>query len=88
MSALTLFGEVIDMQKRVVIGNEVYRLKFFINGWEEGEGYFRSIGRFGDAKMEQMAAGKTIERDGDTFCIRYEDEDGHQHTVNDILSRS
>ena len=74
------------MQKRVVIGSEVYRLKFFINGWEEGEGYFRSIGRFGDAKMEQMAAGKTSERDGDTFCIRYEDEYGHRYTVDDVLN--
>ena len=74
------------MQKRVVIGSEVYRLKFFINGWEEGEGYFRSIGRFGDAKMEQMATGKTIERDGDAFCIRYEDEYGHRYTVDDVLN--
>lgn len=74
------------MQKRVVIGSEVYRLKFFINGWEEGEGYFRSIGRFSDAKMEQMVSGETIERDGDAFSIRYEDEYEHQYTVNDILS--
>lgn len=74
------------MQKCVVIGSEVYRLKFYINGWEEGMEYFRSIGRFDDARMDQMASGKTIERDGNTFYIRYEDEYGHRYVVNDVLN--
>ena len=72
------------MDKRVVVNGEIYRLKFFINGWEESEGYFREIGRFGKASMDRMAAGETIERDGDRFHIRYEDVDGHQYTVVDV----
>lgn len=74
------------MQKRVMIGSEVYRLKFYINGWEESEAYFRDIGRFSESRMEQMASGETIERDGNTFYIRYEDEYGHRYVVNDVLN--
>lgn len=72
------------MDKRVIINGETYRLKFFINGWEEGEGYFREIGRFGKASMDRMSTGETIERDGDKFRICYEDADGHQYTVVDV----
>ena len=39
------------MDKRVIVNGETYRLKFFINGWEEGRSYFQSIGRFGDEDM-------------------------------------
>ena len=72
------------MDKRVIVNGETYRLKFFINGWEEGEGYFREIWRFGKASMDRMATGETIERDGDKFRICYEDVDGHQYTVVDV----
>ena len=72
------------MDKKLVINGETYRLKFFINGWEEGEGYFREIGRFGKASMDRMAAGEIIERDGNRFHICYEDTDGHRYVVNNI----
>ena len=77
---------MMGMQKRVVIGSEVYRLKFYINGWEESEAYFKDIGRFSESRMEQMASGETVERDGNTFCIRYENEYGNQYTVTDVLN--
>lgn len=73
------------MEKRVVINGEVYRLKFFINGWEEGMDYFQSVGRFGEASMEKLASGETIKKDGNTFSIRYVDEYGHEYTVQEIL---
>lgn len=75
------------MKKRVIVGGDVYRLKFFINGWEEGRDYFQSVGRFSEASMERLASGETIEKDGNTFRIRYEDEYGNSHTVNDIMRK-
>lgn len=72
------------MDKSVVVNGEAYRLKFFINGWEESEGYFREIGRFGKASMDRMATGETIEKNGNRFRICYEDADGHQYTVVDV----
>lgn len=76
------------MQKRIIIGSEIYRLKFFINGWEEGADYFQSIGRFGEASMERLASGETIKKNGSTFRIRYENEYGNQYTVTDVLNRN
>lgn len=73
------------MKKRVVIGSEVYRLRFYINGWEEGEEYFKSIGRFRDSEMDEMISGEVIKKNGNTFRIRYEDEYGHEYTVQEIL---
>lgn len=73
------------MDKRVVIGSETYRLKFFINGWEEGEGYFKDIGRFSNSEMEKMKSGEAIKKNGNTFRFRYEDEYGHEYTVQEIL---
>lgn len=75
------------MKKQVRIGSEVYRLRFYINGWREGEEYFKSIGRFSDSEMDEMISGKAIKKNGNTFRFRYEDEYGHEYTVQEILGR-
>lgn len=76
------------MERRIKISGEVYSLKFYINGWEEGEAYFKDTGRFGESEMELMTSGETIKKNGNTFRIRYEDEYGHLHTVEDVLNNN
>lgn len=72
------------MERRVERGGIIYRLKYFINGFEEGSQYFRSIGYFTDDDMSEMAAGKTIEKNGNRFRIAYESEYGNEYAVSEI----
>lgn len=72
------------MENKVVIGGETYKLRFYINGWEESRSYFKDVGGFTDDSMEQMSSGETIKKNGNTFSIHYEDCDGHVYTVNEI----
>lgn len=74
--------------RKTVVGGDNYRMRFFINGWEQYEGYFRSIGRFNDNQFETMLNGETIEKNGNTFSIRYENEYGNLYVVNDVLNNN
>lgn len=73
------------MKKRVVIGGDVYRFKFYVNGFEETENYAKSIGRFTEREMSVLSSGETIKKDDNTFRICYEDEYGHQSPVCEAL---
>lgn len=52
---------------------------------EGGEEYFKSIGRFIDGEIERMISGEVIKKNSNTFRFGYEDEYGHEYTVQEIL---
>ncbi len=75
-----------DLVRRINVAGDNYRMRFFINGWEQGEGYFRGIGRLNTEQFELMLRGEAITKNGNTFSIRYENEYGNQYVVNDVLN--
>lgn len=49
--------------------------RYFINGWEEGRGYFFSVGSFTPQEVNKMKRGETVTYNGNEFRIeRTEDE--------------
>ena len=46
-----------------------YCERYFINGWEEGQSYFFSVGSFTEQQVNQMRRGETVTYNGNEFRI-------------------
>ena len=46
------------------------KMKFYVNGWLEKRGYFKSLGHFSDEDISNMAeSGKVVRRGNNEFWI-------------------